>query len=155
MELPLGFSLNAAATLKLKATQLSNFAEGTKVYLLDKVAVTQTELLPETEYSFSTTAPTVNNESRFSILFKAPSVNTGVATPANEAVSVFVNAQNEIVILAPENAIYSVYNALGQKLLANRITSSKTMIRNSLKSGVYFVTVNNGMSNNTQKVIVK
>ncbi|NDP21068.1 MAG: hypothetical protein GZ091_08310, partial [Paludibacter sp.] len=30
MELPLGFSLNAAATLKLKATQLSNFAEGTK-----------------------------------------------------------------------------------------------------------------------------
>jgi hypothetical protein len=154
MELPLGFSLNAAATLKLKATEMSNFTVGTRMYLLDKVESTQVELLPETEYSFKTTTATTNNESRFSLLFRAPGASTGIDNNKKLNVQVFVNAANQITIIAPENCNYYIYNTLGQKQYENAITSSKTTINKSFCTGVYFVFLYlNGLIE-IQKVII-
>jgi hypothetical protein len=151
LELPLGFSLNAAATLKLKATEMSNLPAGTRIYLRDKVESTQTELLPETEYSFSTTAPTTNNESRFSLLFRAPGASTGIDNANNFNAQVFVNAANQITIFAPEKANYSIYNAMGQQLENGRITSNSQTSNFKLAAGVYVVKVNN----QTTRVIIK
>jgi hypothetical protein len=117
MELPLGFTLKAVVSgLKLKASELSNLASGTKVYLLDKEQGSQTELLPSTEYSFNTTASTTTNESRFSLIFRTPSNTTGIETTEKMNAQVFVNAQNQITIFAPEKANYAIYNAMGQLL---------------------------------------
>ncbi len=151
MELPLGFSLNAAASLKLKATEMSNFPVGTRIYLLDKVDNVQTELLPETTYSFSTKAATINNESRFSLIFRTQSTTTGVENAAKVDAQVYVNAANQIAIIAPEKSNYAIYNAVGQ-LIENGILNYKLYTTNyKLTTGVYVVKVNN----QTARVIIK
>ncbi len=151
LELPLGFSLNAAAPLKFKVSEMSNFAPGTKVYLLDKTDNKQTELQPETEYGFGISSATVNNESRFSLLFRAAGSTTGIDNASKFNAQVFVNANNHISIITPEKATYSIYNAVGQ-LIENGIVNSKLETRNSkLNSGVYLVKVNN----KSTRVIIK
>jgi len=151
LELPLGFSLNAAATLKLKATEISNFPVGTRIYLLDKEENSQTELMPETQYTFSTTAATTNNESRFSLLFRAPGVTTGIENSDKLNAHVFVNAANQITIIAPENSNFSIYNAVGQ-LIENGTVNKKHETRNTkLETGIFVVKVNN----QSTRVIVK
>jgi len=152
MEIPLGFGLNAASTLRFKVSELNNLSEGTGIYLLDKVANTQTELKSETEYSFTTTTATSNNESRFSLLFKAPGVTTGTNNTEKEQISVFVNTQNQITIIARPNSNYSIYNALGQ-LIENGVLNTERETRNEKRvaAGVYVVKVNN----QSTRVIVK
>ena len=152
MELPLGFTLKAAANgLKLKVSELNNFESGTKVYLLDKEQSMQTELLPATEYTFNTIASTTNNESRFSLLFRAPGSTTGVENTAKLNTQVFVNANNQITIIAPEKASYSIYNAMGQ-MIENGITTSNYQTSNiKLAAGVYVVKV----ANVSKRIIIK
>jgi hypothetical protein len=150
MELPLGFSLNAAATLKLKATEMSNFPKDTRVYLRDKQENKETELTPETDYTFSTTEASANNETRFRLLFRAPGVSTDVTTSERDQVSVFVNTQNEIVILAKENSNYAIYNAVGQLIENGKIINNLPLTINHL-NGVFVVKVNN----QSAKVVIK
>lgn len=158
MELPLGFSLNAAASLKLKATEMSNLPVGTRVYLLDKTQSTQTELLPETEYSFNSTA-TSFNEGRFSLVFRTSAISTDVnAGKDNERILVSKNPNNQIVIningelMGDKTA--SVYNTVGQKLVSISLSNPQTVISNPLSAGVYLVTVKSGGKNFTGKIIL-
>jgi hypothetical protein len=151
MELPLGFSLNAAASLKLKATEMSNFPTGTRIYLLDKVESSQVELLPETEYSFKTTTATTNNEGRFSLIFRTSGSTTGVENTEKLNVQVFVNAANQIVIIAPEKAKYTIYNAVGQMIENGQTTAELQTVKCKLQTGVYMVKVNN----QSTRVIIK
>jgi hypothetical protein len=151
MELPIGFTLKAAGNLTLKATELSNFAEGTKVYLLDKVLNTQTELTAGAEYNFSISESTSNNESRFTLLFGAPGANTAVNDVPKSQLQVYVNANKQLVINAAAGSKYAVYNAMGQ-LIDNGMLNTSFVIRNSkLNTGVYVVKVNN----ETRRVVIK
>jgi len=152
MELPLGFTLKAAATgLKLKVSELSNFASGTKVYLLDKEQHAQTELLPTTEYTFDTSVSTTNNENRFALLFRAPSVTTGIDNAEYANIKVYVNANRQIVIDAQAGNNYAIYNALGQ-IIENGKTISNFQTSNvKLSNGVYLVKV----ANQSNRVIIK
>jgi|GEM_PF-1004188 len=151
LELALGFSLNAATTLKLKATEISNFPAGTRIYLLDKQESTQTELAPETEYNFSTSSATTNNESRFSLIFRTSGSATGIENDEKQNTQVFVNTANQITIIAPERSNYCIYNAMGQ-MIENGIVNSKFITQNSkLTTGVYVVKV----GNQSTKVIIK
>jgi len=152
LELPLGFTLKAAATgLTFKVSELSNFAAGTKVYLLDSDQNTQTELLPETQYTFNTTAATTNNESRFSLLFRAPGAVTGVAATEKRIAQVFVNAANQISIIAPEKSNYAIYNAVGMVVERGVVNSALQTVNCKLQTGVYVVKV--GTSNSTRVII--
>ena len=150
-ELPLGFSLNAVATLKLKASELSNLPEGTKVYLRDKQENNETELTPATEYSFSTTTVTTNNESRFSLLFKTPGVTTDITNIDKERISVFVSTQNKITIIAKPNSNYSIYNAIGQLIENGTLKSELQTVNCKLQIGVYVVKV----ADVSKRVIIK
>jgi hypothetical protein len=143
MELPLGFTLKSAAMLKMKATELNNLPEGMQVYLLDKTANTQTQLTPETDYSFTTTEATTNNESRFSLLFKAPGAITGIgeSNQEKERISVFVNSHNEIVIRANEDISFSIYNVAGQQIVTGKTKSNSQSYTSKLSTGVYLVRV--------------
>jgi hypothetical protein len=150
-ELPLGFCLNASATLKLKATEMSNLPIGTRVYLRDKQQNIETELTPQSEYTFSTTESTSNNESRFILIFRAPGSTTGIEKDEKLNLQLFVNAANQITIIAPEKASYSIFNAVGQ-LIENGVVNTKHETQNTkLKVGVYMVKVNN----QSTRVIIK
>ena len=155
MELPLGFTLKAATTgLKLKVSELTNFTSGTRVYLLDKEQNNQTELLPTTEYTFNTSVSTTNNESRFSLLFRAPGVSTGIDNLAKPDAKVFVNAANEITIIAPVKCNYVIYNAVGQQVTEGITTVNRTIANGINDSGVYVVRVyENGISNSTRVIL--
>jgi len=151
MELPLGFSLNAAAALKFQVTELTNLPTEARIYLIDKTENTQTELVAQTAYSFSTTSATSNNESRFSLLFRAPGAATSIDTADKANTQVFVNAANQITIIAPEKSTYSIYNAVGM-LIENGLVESKSETRNpKFITGVYIVKVNNSLT----RVIIK
>ena len=155
MELPLGFSLNAAASLKLKATEISNFPAETQIYLLDKIDNVQTELLPETEYSFTATTAITNNESRFSLLFRVPDNTTEITKTKKQNAQIFVNTANQITIIASEKTSYSIYNAVGQKIENGVVNSKLETINSKLSSGVYFVKLSLNERSEVQKVIIR
>jgi len=143
-ELPIGITYAQGGDLKLKVTEMSDFDYNTRVYLRDKQENIETELTPQTEYAFSTLA-TTDIESRFSLVFRAPGVTTGTTNTTREQISVFVNTQNEIVILTKENINYNIFNVTGQ-LMSNGKTGNQPVKMNVANKGVYIVTVN-GQSN--------
>ncbi len=149
-EIPLGFTTGTAGNFTIKTSELRNFDSNTRIWLLDKQENKQTELTPETEYTFSSAA-TTGNESRFSLLFRAPGATTGNVNAESNQVSVFVNAQNEIVINAVEGSRYSVYNTAGQQMAAGKTGSSFETINQQLNNGVYVVRVGSV----SKRVIVK
>jgi hypothetical protein len=149
-QFPLGYTTGVAGVLKLKVTELDNFDSTTKAYLIDNLENTETELTASTEYSFNS-AITTNNESRFSLQFRAPGATTGVGTVGKPTIQVFVNAANQITIIAAEKSNYAIYNAVGQ-LLEEGMLNSKFIIHNSkLNAGMYIVKANNV----TERVIIK
>ena len=150
-EIPIGFSTEQANSFSISANEMTNFESGTRVILIDKQNPTiETELSNGAAYTFSApiTAATTN---RFSLLFRAPSVTTGIDNAAKIKVQVFVNINNQITIIAAENSIFGIYNAMGQ-LIENGVLNTERETRNSkLNSGVYVVKVNN----QSTRVIIK
>ena len=150
-EIPLGLITKKAGNFSIAANELLNFESGTRVMLKDKLnPAIETELTPETVYNFN--APiTAASTDRFSLIFRAPGVATATNNIGNINAQVFVNAANQIAIVAPEKSSYSIYNAVGQ-LIDNGIVNSKLITHNSkLSAGVYVVKVNN----QSTRVIVK
>jgi hypothetical protein len=150
-EIPVGFKTGEANNFVISANEISNFEVGTKVILLDKQNPnTETDLSNGTAYNFSAPVTTVNTD-RFSLLFRAPGVTTGIDHASKLNAQVFVNVTNQIVIIASEKANYSIYNAIGQ-LIENGIVNSKLQTANcKLQTGIYVVKVNN----QSTRVIVK
>jgi len=75
---------------------------------------------------------------------------TGVNTASILNAQVFVNAQNEIVISAPENSNYAIYSAVGQLIAAGKLINNLPLTINNSK-GVYLVKVNDEAT----RVIIK
>lgn len=149
-EIPLGFLTEKANLFKLKATELNNIPSGQRVILKDKANNTEFDLTDGSDYSFSSDA--VNNASRFSLIFRAPRITTEFANLENENVSVYVNAQNHIVINATAGSKYSIYNAVGQQIESGVIsTERETTNTKQIAAGFYVVKVNN----QTKTVIIK
>jgi hypothetical protein len=154
-EIPLGLTYTQGGDLKLKLTELSNFDSNIKVYLREKQLSTETELSPETEYTFNTAASTINNESRFSLLFRAPGVATDVDNSAKLNTQVFVDAANHITIIAPEKSNYTIYNALGMLMEYGQITDKLQSANCILQTGVYIVALSISDQRKIQKVIIR
>ncbi|MFZ4724187.1 MAG: T9SS type A sorting domain-containing protein [Paludibacter sp.] len=152
-EIPVVFSTGSANNFTIKATELSNFQD-TKIILTDKQNPTfEFDLTDGTAYSFS--SDVANDVSRFSILFRTPSSPNAVNTIEKLNAKVFVNAANQITIVAPEKSKYAIYNAVGM-LVDNGQTTAKLQTTNcKLQTGVYVVRVANGGRNYTSRVIIK
>jgi len=154
-EIPIGFSTEQANNFSISANEISNFEAGTKVILIDKQNPTiENELTNGTAYNFSApvTSATTN---RFSLIFRAPGVATGIDNATKLNAQVFVNTANQIVVATPEKATVAIYNVMGQKQYEKMLTSTKTTINKAFGAGVYFVALTvNGLSE-VQKVIIK
>jgi len=150
-EIPIGFSTDQANNFSISANEISNFETGTHVILIDKLNPTvENEITNGTAYNFSApvTAATTN---RFSLLFRAPGVATGVDNAIKLNAQVFVNAANQITIIAPEKSNYAVYNAVGMKIENGILNTERETINAKLNTGVYVVAVNNKAT----RVIIK
>ncbi len=148
-EISLGFIPGTATTFSLKANEISNLPSDVKLILKDNATSIETDLTDGVStYTFS---PATFSGDRFSLLFKGPSITTGVVNPENEQVSVFVNAQNEIVINANAGSKYAIYNAVGQQLANGALNDKLQTINYKLKSGVYVVKVGNV----TERIIIR
>jgi len=142
-EIPLGFSTGTASNFSISANEISNFESGTKVILIDKLNPnTEFELNEGANYSFRAeiTSPTTN---RFSLLFRAPGVATGVDVSEIQNAQVFVNSANQITIIEAEKRNYAIYNAMGQVIETGITTSNYQTSNFQLTTGVYVVKVGN------------
>jgi hypothetical protein len=158
-EIPLGLTPGNSAQLSIKATELSNFDSGTQLILrdyLDPNNVVETDLTNGFTYSFGSTS---NASSRFTLVFKSPSITTGIIGANNELnILVFINGNGQITVSCPEEiagkAIMSVYNAVGQKLQTRQLSSTVTVLSNFFESGVYLVNVIANGKSTTQKIVI-
>jgi len=148
-EIPIGFSTLAANDFSITANEISNFETGTKVILIDKQnPANEFELTNGVAYNFSSPITTASTE-RFSLLFRAPGVTTDIDNASKLNAQVFVNAANQITIIAPEKSNYAIYNAVGQLFAEGTINHLPFAINHS--KGVYVVKVNN----QSTRVIIK
>lgn len=153
-EMALGFKTTTANTFTIKATEVKNLATDTKIILVDKGDNdAETDLTEGAVYSFSSDAE--NTISRFSIVFRVSGTTTNLTKTNVLDAQVFVNSDNQITIVAPENCNYIVYNALGQKLSGGITVSNRTMVNTIRQAGVYIVKLSESGQNFSSRVIIK
>lgn len=158
-EIPLGFTTGQSNAFSIKATEVSNFDAGIQVILNDNQTNTQWNLSDGSPYNFSSDI-TSSNTSRFSIIFKSASINTGNTYNNLESNSVLIyRNENNLITIKCVNGVTgrvtaSVFNAIGQKLEEKTLTSSITVLDKSFNSGVYVVSVIADGKSTTQKVTI-
>ena len=96
---------------------------------------------------------------RFALVFKSPSISTGVQGNDNDLkITVFRNSNRQITINCSNEylgkAMLFVYNTVGQKLENKLLINPVTVLSNQLNSGVYFVKVMANGKTITNKVVV-
>ena len=157
-ELVLGFTNTASQTgsFSLKASQFSSFDPGTELYLKDYQSADPTQLINLSDgksYTFNSDA--VNTTGRFALIFKAPSLTTGINPDTHADVWISMNANNQIVLNGLIGATkVAVYNELGQKILSQTLTTGTKTLETKFATGIYFVTINNTGKTITKKVII-
>ena len=155
-EISLGFVPGSASSFSIKANEVSNLPAGVKLILKDNVSNVETDLSNSvTGYNFSSA---IASNSRFSVIFRSSGTVTAAVDTDTKNMSIYRNANNHIEVNCSndisDNAFISVYNALGQKLESKQISSTTTVIEKTFNSGVYLVTVTNGVKSITKKVIL-
>ena len=152
-EIRLGFATEKANNFTISASELRNLGSNMQVILKDKQTTAEFELTTGQSYAFS--SGVINNTDRFSLLFRAPGVATGIENGNKLNAQVFVNTANQITIIAPEKCNYAIYNAMGQ-LIENAILNTKHETRNTkFGAGVYLVQLTVKGQSEIQKVIIR
>lgn len=146
-----GFRPGKEGSFSIKATELTNL-DNVKVILKDNQLNTETELLANESYTFTSDASAT--ASRFSIEFRAPGATTSLNEVNYKNTLVYVNEASQIEVqsaaLTTADRI-SVFNLAGQQLVSQQARGQVTVINESFSAGVYLVKVNSHL----QKVIVK
>ena len=147
--IPVGFIAGNATAFSLKANEISNIPSGFRVVLKDNANQAETDLTDGTAtYNFS---PATTVAERFSIIFRSPSSPTGFENINKPSVQVFVNAVNQITIIAPEKSNYAIYNAMGQLMENGKLNAELQTVKCKLQTGIYVVKV----GNQSNRVIIK
>ena len=155
-EFPLGFTTLSTGNFSIKASQIANFPAGTQVILKDNADTNSpviTDLTDGSNYSFSSGAIS-NNTSRFALIFRAPSVATGINTESNG--NLWISTCNGQLVIngAGNGASLEVFNAVGQKLISKSLTRSAIQTNKNLPAGAYIVKVTNEGKSITRKIII-
>jgi hypothetical protein len=138
-EFKLGFKTGQANSFNIKVAEILNFDSGMKVILKDNYLNTESDLTDGTPYTFDSGVS--NSTDRFSLVFRSPGTSTGIDNAAKLNGNVFVNAANQITIIAPEKSNYAIFNSIGQIIEIGQ-TKTKPQITNcKLQTGIYVVKV--------------
>ncbi len=143
--------LNGPATLA--ATELVNLPPGTRVYLLDAVRGTRTDLSTTPSYAFT---PTAADATRFALQIGA---STALATAPLTAtdVQLYPNpARNSAALRLPTAATLVLHDALGRPVWQGAAEAGATAIPlTGLRPGVYALQIRSGGSSLTQRLVVE
>lgn len=155
-EFHLGLRTGTSNNLSIQATEISNFEKGTQVILKNNQTGEQKQISDGNAYTFY--APVVDNDAMFTVTIKAPEIVDELHSVDNQKVIFYGNANKQIVVTLKEeiahNAVISIYNALGQKIIRTNINTTTTLIDVPV-SGIYLVTVNNNSKDIIHKIIIK
>jgi len=150
IEIPLGFIAKQTGDYSISKSEMTNFEVGTRIMLKDKLQpANEIELSDGVVYNF-TSQPTTSTD-RFSLLFRAPGVTTGIVNATKTNTQVFVSAANQITIITSEMVTYSIYNAVGMLIENGKTTGKLQTLNCKLNTGVYVVKVNN----QSTRVVIK
>ena len=157
-EITIGFTTLSSGMFSIKGSQFSNFSSGTQMILKDYADVNNpvtADLSDGSSYAFSSNV-SINNTSRFSLLFHAPSITTGVNTADNSSIWISADANGDVVINGTTNAEgkVAVYNVAGQKIYSNNLTKGTIRLGNTLPVGVYMLSVTNAGKTITKKIVI-
>jgi hypothetical protein len=81
--------------------------------------------------------------------------STGINNPLNLNAKVFVNADNQLTIVAPEKSAYTIYNVVGLKVTQGLIVNNSTVITELNSTGIFIVKLSGNNNDITTKVIIK
>ncbi len=155
-EFHLGLRTGTSNNLSIQATEISNFEKGTQVILKNNQTGEQKQISDGNAYTFY--APVVDNDAMFTVTIKAPEIVDELHSVDNQKVIFYGNANKQIVVTLKEeithNAVISIYNALGQKIIRTNINTTTTLIDVPV-SGIYLVTVSNNSKDIIHKIIIK
>jgi hypothetical protein len=118
-EIVLGFTTGESNSFTIRATEITNIDANTRLILKDKLLNKEVELNNGTQYSFTSEA--VYTENRFSILVKAPSITTDIASYNNGGILIY-SVNNEIIVDCPDalsdEGFVTVHNIVGSQLFS-------------------------------------
>ena len=130
---------------------------GTQVVLKDYQVISNpvtTDLTDGSSYEFNSPV-TTNNVSRFALIFKAPSMTTGI-NPA-KSVDVWISTHNGQIMINAVNkngTRLEVYNAIGQKVFSENLTRFNAQLNSKFVAGTYLVKLSSDGYTQTKKVII-
>jgi len=141
-ELALGFRPGKAGTYTLKASELLNLTEGTKVFLKDKRLDVVQDLTQAPDYTFTSDAVTTTD--RFSIVISKIATSLAVTagkpsftTYAEQNGQVHVQLQN----IEMKGTRINVYSVSGQLLVTRPAVETNTSFHLNLPNGLYLIEV--------------
>ena len=149
--IPLGFVAGKEKTYVLTVNEMKNFSESINIFLIDKLENTSTLLNEGGSYRF-TADVTPASSNRFNLLFKVPAISTKVENNLNSIIYSYVNSANQITIISPEKSEYSIYNAVGQKIIGGFTTNNYFTVNSKLQTGMFVVKIGDNYST---RVIIK
>ena len=155
-EIPLGFTTGQTNSFTIKASLISNFDTCTQILLkdyLDSSSPVVTDLTDGSSFSFTSDA-TNNNTSRFTLIFKAPSVATVINHEGNDNVWISTPKGQIVVNGTTNRATLEVFNTVGQKVISKYLTGSNVQMNNNLAAGAYLVKLTNKGKSITRKIII-
>lgn len=142
-DVALGFRTGELNNFSIKASEISNFDNATRIVLKDNTLNKEIDLTDGAVYNFS--SDVTNSNSRFSLLFKVPTTVTAIdsSSSQNNAL-VCVNAGNHLIINNAIGSNAALYNSVGQLIENKELASNSATLNTKLSAGIYFVKINFG-----------
>lgn len=150
-EIELGFRTGETNNFTIKASELANFDNKTRIVLKDKTLNTETDLTDGAIYEFS--SDKVNTTGRFAILFKSPETVTGTKH-TNSNVLICTNNNNQLLVNHANGNTITVYNSVGKLIETKKISSDSETLNSNLQPGIYLVKVNTSNDTVSRKIRV-
>jgi len=159
-EIPLGFSTGKLGNFTIKATEQSNFADGTQIIIKDYLNPGQpvnVDLTDGGNYNFS--SDIISTTNRFKILFKSVSTTTKLTSSFNDQnLNVYCNVDGRIIVNYTgdfdSKSVVSIYNSLGQLSEKKMLTNSMLESNKVYISGIYLVIVKIDGQISTRKLVI-
>jgi hypothetical protein len=130
----------------------NNFTVETKVFLIVKDHKKTSPNCFLQRYMLSISQHQLPTSNAVSALFSVPqTLRLVLKIPKKNNIQVFVNAANQITIIAPEKCNYAIYNAVGQQVENGVTTAKQQTVNCKINTSVYVVKV----GNQSTRVIIK
>jgi len=151
----LGFRTGKEGTFVIKATEMNELGEGSKVFLKDSLLDQMQDLTEEPEYTF--TSAVTSGSSRFSLLFSkvATSLNPMNVEPSFTVVTGKNGSiQIRLLNLDASSTTFNLYALSGQLMQSIAATGTESILQTHLNKGMYMLEVIGKNFTGRKKIIV-